>query len=271
MKIIILCDAQPNQVALANKTAKQFQLAGIVIERPAQNKKWKVTFSQFIEKALNKTVFISLSKTWFNMLGHYEKIYPDFPEVEAIHVPNINTSETVNFINRIKPDLIMVSGTSLLRKKILELPIPLGIINLHTGLSPYVKGAPNCTNWCIAENKMHLIGNTVMWIDAGIDSGDLVTTAFTPLNGDEAFLELHIKVMEHAHELYLSAVKKIRDDINNCPRIKQSSIATGTTYYNRQWNWKKKLSLLRNVKKIRVYFHSDKYLQDKATISTVPL
>lgn len=269
MKIVLLCGAQHNQVALANKIAERFGLEGIVVERSAANKKNNTTFSGLIERVLNKTIFISLRNAWFGMLDHYKKSYPSFPKTESISVGNINDDETIGFINKIKPDLLMVSGTSLLKKKILSIPIPLGIINLHTGLSPYIKGGPNCTNWCIADNKMHMIGNTVMWIDAGIDSGDLIYTALTPLTGQESLLKLHIKVMEHAHGIYLDAVQKIRDDLQNCPRVKQSTIVTGTVYYNKQWNWRAKLSLLKNMKKMPAYFRSEKYLQDKAAVITV--
>ena len=270
MRIVLLCDAQYNQIALANKIAERFQLSGIVIEKNAGPKK-SLTFSQLIEKVLNKTVFISLRKAWLNLLEHYKKKYPSFPKTESIEVGNINSPETISFINKIKPDLLMISGTSIIRKKILELPIPTGIINLHTGLSPYIKGGPNCTNWCIAENKMHLIGNTVMWVDAGIDSGDLITTSTTPLTGNETLLDLHIKVMDHAHKIYLDVVQKMQDDHANCPRVKQSSIATGTTYYNRQWNWKAKFSLIKNFKKMHGYFQSEKFQQDKKSITTMAL
>ena len=271
MKIVLLCGAQHNQVALANKIAERFGLHGIVVERSATNKKNSITFSQLIEKVLNKTVFVSLSKAWFGMLDHYKKMYPSFPKTESISVANINDVETIDFINKMNPDLLMVSGTSLVKKKILSIPVPLGIINLHTGLSPYIKGGPNCTNWCIADDKMHLVGNTVMWIDAGIDSGDLICTALTPLTGQENLLELHIKVMEHACRVYLDAVQKIRDDFKNCPRVKQSTIASGTIYYSKQWNWRAKLSLLKNLKRMPLYFQSEKYLKDKAAVITVSL
>ena len=43
MKVVLLCNEQYNQVALANKIAGNFELAGIVIERPVHKK--KKTFS----------------------------------------------------------------------------------------------------------------------------------------------------------------------------------------------------------------------------------
>lgn len=271
MKIVLLCNPQHNQVALANKIAQQFKLAGIVIEKNTAAKKNIFSLAALMEKILNKTIFVSLRNAWFGMLDQYKKQYPSFPRVASLNVENINSEETVNFIKKINPDLIMVSGTSLIRKKILELDLPFGIINLHTGLSPYIKGGPNCTNWCIADNKIHLIGNTVMWIDAGIDSGDLITTSLTPLSGNETLLELHFKVMEHAHKIYLDALRKIRDDYKNCPRVKQSSVATGTIYYNKQWNWKAKRSLFKNMRMLSDLIRSEKYLHDKANVVTVTL
>jgi len=271
MKIVLLCNGQHNQVALANRIAGRFQLEGIVVEKALAEKKKQSGLSVFFEKILNVTLFAELRKTWFGMLEHYRNNYPSFPQTQLQEVSNINSTETINFIQKIKPDLLMVSGTTLIRKKILELPIPFGIINLHTGLSPYIKGGPNCTNWCIAENKFHLIGNTIMWIDAGIDSGDLLTTALTPISGNESLLQVHIKVMDHAHELYLAAVEKIANDREHCPRVKQSLITEGTTYYNKQWNFRKKRALLRNFKKMPLVLQSEQYRQQKDAVVTIHL
>lgn len=271
VKIVLLCGGQFNQVALANKVAAKFNLTGIVAEQPPLKKARTLSLKQLTEKFLNRTVFISLHRAWFGLMDIYKKEYPTFPDTQKIIVPNINTEAAVNFIIALQPDLIMVSGTSLVKDKILGLDVPKGIINLHTGLSPYVKGGPNCTNWCIAEEKFHLIGNTIMWIDAGIDSGDIITTELTQLTGQENLIQLHFKVMNHAHELYLKALKKIQNEPIRVPGIKQQLIAEGTTYYTRQWDRKAKWSLLKNLKKIPGYFLSGKHLIDYEKIKTIPI
>jgi len=270
VKIVLLCDKHHNQVALANKISERFDLAGIVIEIPVA-KKHTFSFSYLTEIILNRTIFVFLRNTWIKMLRYFERKYPTFPKTKTIEVKKINSEEVIAFIKKIEPDLLMVSGTSIIKQEILELVIPRGIVNLHTGLSPYIKGAPNCTNWCISENKFHLIGNTVMWIDKGIDSGDIVTTETTDVNGNESFLDLHIKVMEHAHDLTIKALRKINDDFDHCPRVKQSSIAEGKTYYNKQWKWKNKWRLYRNFKKFKRVCQSGQYQQQKKQIVTVSL
>jgi methionyl-tRNA formyltransferase len=239
MRIVLLCGNQPNQIALAAKLAARYQLAGVVFESKKQLSVKQLSFTALVNKALDVTVFGFIRNTWKRLMQYYSN-YTIPQGVVQKTVANINTPEAVEFINELKPDMLLVSGTSLVKKGILELPIPHGILNLHTGLSPYIKGGPNCTNWCVATGQSHLIGNTIMWIDAGIDSGDIVATDLTPLTGNETYFELHRKVMDHAHQLYVDAVDYV---VQQHPRAKQADIAKGTTYYTRMWNNSAKLKL----------------------------
>lgn len=248
MKILILCGDNPNQVAFANKLAQNANVAGIVVEKKSSFKKKNRKFSYLLERILDRSLFLSIRKAWINLQDYYRNKFPEFPDVDLIHVENINSKTSVQFINRIQPDLIVVSGTRIIRKPVLELKPTYGIVNLHTGLSPYIKGGPNCTNWCISLNKFDLIGNTIMWIDAGIDSGNIITTEQTDLTGDETLFELHLKVMEHAHELYIRAIKKIEEETSVVKSIPQNTICEGVTYYTRDWNCKAKLHLIKNFK-----------------------
>jgi len=87
----------------------------------------------------------------------------------------------------------------------------------------------------------------------------------------ETLSQLHLKVMNHAHDLYLKALKKIQENPGHCPGVKQESIVRGTTYYTKQWNREKKWRLLKNLKKLPAYFQSAKYTSDSSKIKTVPL
>lgn len=166
---------------------------------------------------------------------------PGFQNCESICVDQINSPETVEFVRRLKPDIICVSGTNLLGKNLiaeLQSITGRGVLNLHTGLSPYIKGGPNCTNWCLATNRMEWIGNTIMWIDDKIDTGAIVLSHCTPLEGNESLLELNIKVINHAHDLYVKTLHWISEG-NQIHAVLQDSICKGTTYFTRDWNYKK--------------------------------
>ncbi len=265
MKIILWIGNEPNQKALVNKLHEVFPIAAIITE--TRQSKRKLTPRLIFEKIIEKTFLSSIGNAWWKMLKNYDNKYPKYPDTEILDVENINSELAYKFTAKHNPDLILVSGTQLVKEKMFDIKPSIGILNLHTGLSPYVKGGPNCTNWCIANNDFHLIGNTIMWIDKGIDTGNILTTEFTPLNGNENLLELHIKVMEHAHNLYINAVRFLNS--GNSQSIKQSEIANGKTYFTKQWTLKQKIKLIRNFSQLKKEFYNGNIIAKRKDIKTV--
>jgi methionyl-tRNA formyltransferase len=114
-----------------------------------------------------------------------------------------------------------------------------------------------------------MIGNTIMWIDKGIDTGNIITTECTSFNGTESLLDVHTKVMEHGHDLYVRAVEQLI--AGKRPNVKQGDIAAGTTYYTRQWTLKERFNLKNNFKQFNTTINSEAYKKMKASLTTVPL
>jgi len=251
-RIVIWCGESPNQKALANKLSQLFPIAGIVIDR----KKHIVNSSQagIIWKITDRICFRKLYNSWTSMLKGYNKDFPVWPDVPVLKADTINSKAVKDFTENLKPDLIVVSGTSLVKKPVLDAQSKIGIINLHTGLSPYIKGGPNCTNWCIAENKWNQVGNTIMWINTGIDSGNIITTETIEIRDSRSLFEAHFRVMEHAHDLYIRAIQYLLSSDQPFTSIDQKSVAKGTLYLNKMWTWEKKKAVLKNWKK-RELFH----------------
>jgi folate-dependent phosphoribosylglycinamide formyltransferase PurN len=267
MKIILWIGNEPNQKALANKLHSVFPITGIVLETRISKRKF--TLRLILEKVIEKIFLSSIWKSWWGMLEYYEKKYPNYPKTEILEVENINSEKAYDFTKECKPDLILVSGTRMIKENMLAIHPSIGILNLHTGLSPYVKGGPNCTNWCIANKNFHLIGNTIMWIDKGIDTGNILTTEFTSLSGDENLPELHLKVMEHAHDLYINAVKFL--ETGNKQSIKQSDIANGSTFYTKQWTLKQKINLAKNYSLLRKQYENGIISNKQKDIKTIEI
>lgn len=245
MKVVILTGSQGNQKALSNKIADACDVSAIVVSENIPRKKpsFAKNARNFINRIGNRLVGRPFVETWFKMLGEYERQFPNFPDVPLVKVQNVNDQATLETLEKHAPDLIVVSGTNLVGKKVIASADK--IVNLHTGISPYVKGGPNCTNWCLAKNWFHLIGNTVMWLDAGIDTGRIITTEQTPLDGSETLFELHWKVMQHAHDLYLRAIKRIGDG-ETVPSVPQDGISAGTLFYTADWNAREMRNALRS-------------------------
>ena len=236
MKVILLTSKKPTQVALAARRAKVCELSAIVLSENVPQRRSPDANRIRAYQVASRVVGRPFLQTWRDMMRHYEGRFPNLPETRQVRVRNVNDAATTALIDEIKPDLVLVSGTNLVAKRVIEKCQQYGpILNLHTGISPYVKGGPNCTNWCLATQQFHLIGNTIMWIDPGIDTGALVTTERTSLTGRESLLELHVAVMDHAHDLYARAVATVARGAK-LPRVEQSSLGAGTTFFTRDWN-----------------------------------
>jgi len=231
MKVVLLCNVSGNQRALAHRLAQRFALAAIgVIAIPPPSKP-----VPFLGKLALAAVGLPFRRAWFGMLGHYDRLFPAFPDVPLSRHQGVNSASVVSLIEAERPDLVLVSGTDLLRKPLIDRIMESGrIMNLHTGLSPYIKGGPNCTNWALALGEFDMIGNTIMWLDAGIDSGNIVATERTPLDGRESLLDLHIKVMDHAHDLYVRAVAAAVAGAD-LPSVPQDRIDKGRLFLTKHW------------------------------------
>ena len=268
MKIVLWIGNESNQKALANKIHASFPISGIVTE--SKKTKSKITFSRLAEKVIENIFLPSIAKAWWGMKSYYDKKYANYPPAKLLDVENINSLAALDFTKEISPDLIIVSGTSLIRNKMLSLKPNIGIINLHTGLSPYIKGGPNCTNWCIATKQYHLIGNTIMFIDEGIDSGNIITTELTDFSGRENLPDIHIKVMDHAHDLYVKVITYLSKN-GKLESVKQNDIANGKTYYTKQWGLKQKFNLVKNLKEFASTIRSEKTKQQRESLKTIKL
>ena len=243
-RVMLWCSNEPMEHRLAHELAKNFDLVGMVIEkrRPRSN----LTLRKVFFGVLNKLLFYHLvDKAWIKTQLRFKNEFAEFPDGPKIFVDNINEEATEYFLKAHSPELVAVSGTALVCKKLLGKKPKIGIVNLHTGLSPYIKGGPNCTNWCLARGLYHLMGNTVMWLDAGIDSGNIISTKLVIPRVEWSHADLLYNVVRQGQNLYIEAVSRILEGkfTNNVP---QRRITKGMTFYNRQWNTLTRLSLVIN-------------------------
>jgi Formyl transferase len=247
IKIVIWCGAAANQKALANKIAEKYKIAGIVIDTPsgANKKKRPVDLPAIL---LDRLRFRKIYGAWKSLMNYYDQKFPQWPDTPTIKVGSINNTATETFTSNLQPDLIIVSGTALIKEPLLSIAAPLGIINLHTGLSPFVKGGPNCTNWCIANNTLHLVGNTIMWLNAGIDTGNIITTETVDIKKAADLDTAHRLVMEQAHDLYIRAIDYLSTSEPPYNSVPQNSISKGELFLTKMWTSAKKKQLLKNWK-----------------------
>ena len=229
MKTLMLCGGASNQRDLAHRLHAVLPLSHIarisIAPVPAA----------LSRRLVSVTLGLPLRRAWSGMLAHYERLHPDFPDVPLSDHLGVNAPSVVDLVRHVQPDLVLVSGTDLLKRPLIEAIAEHGrVMNLHTGLSPYLKGAPNCTNLALALGEYGLIGNTVMWLGAGIDSGDIIATERTPLTGNESLGALHLRVMEHGNGLYARCVERLAAG-GPLPSVPQRELGPGRLFMSRDW------------------------------------
>ena len=85
----------------------------------------------------------------------------------------------VRTLGEFQPDLIVVAAYGqILSRALLELP-RFGCLNVHTSLLPKYRGAAPI-QWAILNDERET-GVTIMKMDEGLDTGDLLTSQLTPI------------------------------------------------------------------------------------------
>ncbi len=115
------------------------------------------------------------------------------------------------------PDVIVVVAFGqILPESIINLP-RYGCINVHASLLPRYRGAAPI-QWVIINGETET-GVTIMYMEKGLDTGDMIAKASIPIEPDETGESLHDKLSVLGGPLLLQALRQIRE--GTAPRIKQ--------------------------------------------------
>lgn len=92
--------------------------------------------------------------------------------VQCHHVDSINSDEAIGKILFCMPDIIIVNGTRIISKRVLD-RIHVPIINMHVGITPKYRGVHG-GYWALVNEDIDNCGVTVHMVNAGIDTGDVI-------------------------------------------------------------------------------------------------
>ena len=125
--------------------------------------------------------------------------------------------EFIEAIKNLKPDIIcVVAYGKILPKEILDIPKN-GCINVHGSLLPKYRGAAPI-QWAVI-NGDKTTGITTMYMDVGMDTGDMILKEEVQIEEDETTGELWERLADIGGKLLVKTLKQIED--GTAPRIKQ--------------------------------------------------
>jgi methionyl-tRNA formyltransferase len=121
-----------------------------------------------------------------------------------IQTPNVKDIDFLQRLLTLAPDLVIVAAFGqILPQSVLSSP-PDGCINIHPSLLPKYRGAAPI-NWAIIHGE-EKTGVTVMKMDEGMDSGDILLQEETPIDENENFGELHDRLAKMGAKLLLKTL-----------------------------------------------------------------
>lgn len=130
---------------------------------------------------------------------------------------DINHPDFVSLLKDIAPDLmVVVAFGQLLKEDLLNLP-PLGCINVHASILPQYRGAAPI-HWSVINGERET-GVTTMFMDQGMDTGDMILKRTIPIREGDTTGMIHDQLAEAGGQLLLDTLDLVMK--NQTPRVPQ--------------------------------------------------
>ncbi|HOO89694.1 MAG TPA: methionyl-tRNA formyltransferase [Syntrophales bacterium] len=117
----------------------------------------------------------------------------------------VRDRDFLDIFGKISPDMVtLVAFGQILPEEIIRFP-RFGCLNVHPSLLPQYRGAAPM-NWAIINGDRET-GVTIMLMDEGVDSGDILLQEKTDIAADETFDDLHARLSIVGARLLIGVVE----------------------------------------------------------------
>ena len=148
----------------------------------------------------------------------------------------IKEEDFTAFLEEQKPDLmVVVAFGQILSQRILDIP-PYGCINVHGSLLPRYRGAAPM-QWCVIDGEKKT-GITTMFMDAGLDTGDMLLKAEFPIGPDTTLEEVHDGLMALGAKVLIDTLEELSaGTLKRIPQTGESNYAPMLTKGTGHIHW----------------------------------
>lgn len=173
-------------------------------------------------------------------------------KLEVYQPDSINSIESIEKLKKINPDfIVVVAYGQILTKEILNIP-KYGCYNVHASLLPKYRGAAPI-NWAIINGEK-TTGVTIMEMEEGLDTGDMVLSSSIPINLEDDAPVIHDKLSQLGANLIVEALQNIeKGSVTKTPQ--EDALSTYASMLSKDMgkiNWNQKgesiINLIRGLK-----------------------
>lgn len=146
------------------------------------------------------------------------KVYAQEKGIAVFQPQTLKDGAILHLLEELKPELIVVVAYGkILPEYILNFP-KYSCINVHASLLPKYRGAAPI-QWSVINGEAET-GVTTMYMEKGLDTGDMIYKSITPISDTETYGTLHDKLSVMGAELLIKTVVAISN--GTAPREKQN-------------------------------------------------
>ena len=182
MKIIMFVGRSEYSKIVYNHLKKKYIISLVVQEASKNTKKilkfrlkkfgFRIWLGQIFFIVFSK-ILSRVSKKRIREIKNLYNLKTDpYEEGNLTIVDNINNNLVKTLISSMDYDLIVVTGTGIIKNNILE-SIKKPIINLHAGITPFYRGVHGAY-WALISSDLENCGVTVHFVDKGVDTGRVI-------------------------------------------------------------------------------------------------
>ena len=196
-KLILLARNGTSTRILYNSLKNDFEIEAVILEKPVSSKEFikkrvkKLGFAKVAGQVLFQFSIVPIlrlisAKRIKEILHVYELEDTPMPAEKIIRLNSVNDNECLLLLKRINPELVIVNGTRIISKAILN-SIAAKFVNIHAGITPKYRNVHGAY-WALVNNDPENCGVTVHLVDPGIDTGNIIYQKKIPVSSKDNFV-----------------------------------------------------------------------------------
>lgn len=160
----------------------------------------------------------------------------EIPVEKLLPVSSVNAPETIAALQQLAPAVVVVHGTRIIGKKVLQ-QVNCPFINIHAGITPRYRGSHGAY-WALANNDKENCGVTVHFIDAGIDTGNVLAQTTIRHTSKDNFVTYPYLQLAEGLKLLEGVIRKMEKREESCimPNL-DSALWHHPTLWGYCWKW----------------------------------
>lgn len=190
--------------------------------------------------------------------------YADERGIEIYQMQSIKNGELMEVLESKKPDVIVVVAYGqILPEYVLNFP-KYGCINVHASLLPKYRGAAPIQR-CIIDGEK-VTGVTTMYMEKGLDTGDMILKKQVDIDDEETSATLHDKLMQLGAQAIVETLNMVKDGSAKAQKQndEESTYAAMITKQTALIDWNKSAAGIVNLVRAMIpYPYAYTYLGEK--------